>query len=253
MHRHGRGIWKGRWTQYEGQFQDDHQHGHGSLTWSDGRSYDGQFEFSKFSGRGRMVWKTDKGIQTYEGEYKDDLKHGHGKFMWADSRIYDGQWENGKRHGKGLYIDAKGRRKFGEWSYDKFEAAVLTIVEEEPQSEAAPVSPTNDECSILDVASGVIGTLEKVLVYAIPNLTTRNAWQDFSRSVLSFCWSCDSKLTRHRTYSRGRRPSDTSASQSRSEPKSLTISWVLVTLTGMVMMMMAMWMVAQFLRTKAIV
>jgi len=119
--RHGQGIWQSRSGQYEGQWQQDMQHGTGHQTWNDGRVYDGQFDAGKFSGQGRMVWHTQKGLLIYEGQYKDDLKHGMGKFVWADGRTYDGAWLSGKRHGRGTYINAKQERKVGYWAEDKFD------------------------------------------------------------------------------------------------------------------------------------
>lgn len=119
--RHGHGQWQSRTAQYEGQWQDDKQHGKGRQTWTDGRVYDGQFALGKFAGTGRMVWHTQKGSLVYEGQYEDDLKHGWGKFVWGDRRTYDGEWRRGKRHGKGTYMNVQGEKKVGYWLEDKFD------------------------------------------------------------------------------------------------------------------------------------
>lgn len=119
--RHGHGLWQSRTGQYEGQWQDDIQHGKGRQTWSDGRVYEGQFQNGKFAGSGKMIWHTQKGLLIYEGEYKDDLKCGKGKFVWADGRTYDGEWLRGKRHGRGMYMNARCEQKVGFWANDRFE------------------------------------------------------------------------------------------------------------------------------------
>ncbi|CAE7365149.1 PIP5K3 [Symbiodinium pilosum] len=119
--RHGHGVWQSKSCQYEGQWKEDQQDGHGRQTWSDGRVYEGQFHKGRFSGTGKMVWHTQKGMLVYEGQYKDDLKDGHGMFIWPDGRTYDGEWREGKRHGRGTYITAKAERKVGYWVEDKFD------------------------------------------------------------------------------------------------------------------------------------
>ncbi|CAE7559929.1 PIP5K3 [Symbiodinium sp. CCMP2456] len=119
--RHGHGVWQSKSCQYEGQWKEDQQDGHGRQTWSDGRVYEGQFSKGRFSGTGKMVWHTQKGMLVYEGQYKEDLKDGHGMFIWPDGRTYDGEWREGKRHGRGTYITAKAERKVGYWVDDKFD------------------------------------------------------------------------------------------------------------------------------------
>jgi len=118
--RHGTGVYKSGSEQYQGQWQEDKQHGVGRQSWSDGRSYEGQFNQGRFAGIGKMVWQTQKGVMTYEGEYVEDLKHGTGKFSWPDGRTYDGEWLRGKRHGRGAYTTVKGEYKIGHWSEDRF-------------------------------------------------------------------------------------------------------------------------------------
>merc|ERR1712232_1248812 len=97
---------------YDGQWQEDVQHGQGRQQWSDGRIYVGRFALGKFSGPGTMKWQTQKGTLVYEGEYLDDLKHGTGKFIWEDGRSYDGEWQRGKRHGRGMYSTSFSQKRF---------------------------------------------------------------------------------------------------------------------------------------------
>jgi len=118
--KHGPGVYKSPTEVYEGEWQDDLQHGTGRQIWSDGRLYEGQYVKGHFSGMGRMVWRTAKGTMCYEGEYLEDLKHGTGKFTWPDGRCYEGEWMRGKRHGRGAYTTAKGDYKIGYWTEDRF-------------------------------------------------------------------------------------------------------------------------------------
>lgn len=118
--RHGEGLWQSRTGKYEGQWQDNKQHGKGRQTWSNGNMYEGQFRNGKFAGCGRMTWQTRKGLVVYEGEYEDDLKCGKGRFIWADGRTYDGDWFQGKRHGRGRYMNTKCEHKVGFWASDRF-------------------------------------------------------------------------------------------------------------------------------------
>ncbi|CAK9015860.1 Phosphatidylinositol 4-phosphate 5-kinase 9 (AtPIP5K9) (1-phosphatidylinositol 4-phosphate kinase 9) (Diphosphoinositide kinase 9) (PtdIns(4)P-5-kinase 9), partial [Durusdinium trenchii] len=118
--RHGPGVFRNQTEIYEGEWQDDVQHGSGKQMWNDGRLYEGQYAKGHFSGKGKMVWKTPKGDMCYEGEYLEDLKHGMGKFTWPDGRCYDGEWLRGKRHGRGAYTTARGDYRIGCWSEDRF-------------------------------------------------------------------------------------------------------------------------------------
>lgn len=118
--RHGPGVFRSHTEIYEGEWQDDVQHGAGRQIWNDGRCYEGQYVKGHFSGKGKMVWKTPKGDMCYQGEYLDDLKHGMGKFTWPDGRCYDGEWLCGKRHGRGAYTTSRGDYRIGYWSEDRF-------------------------------------------------------------------------------------------------------------------------------------
>jgi len=118
--RHGPGVFRSHTEIYEGEWQDDVQHGTGRQMWNDGRFYEGEYVKGHFSGKGKMVWKTPKGDMCYEGEYLDDLKHGTGKFTWPDGRCYDGEWQRGKRHGRGAYTTSRGDYRIGYWSEDRF-------------------------------------------------------------------------------------------------------------------------------------
>eukprot|EP00927_Polykrikos_kofoidii_P037160 TRINITY_DN31336_c0_g1_i1.p1 TRINITY_DN31336_c0_g1~~TRINITY_DN31336_c0_g1_i1.p1 ORF type:complete len:341 (-),score=65.84 TRINITY_DN31336_c0_g1_i1:61-1083(-) len=121
MKRHGCGLWQSRTGKYEGQWQDDAQHGSGRQTWSDGRTYAGEFKAGRFSGNGCMVWRTQQGQLYYEGQYREDLKHGTGKFVWPDGRLYHGEWLGGKRHGRGVFMNTQAESRVGYWLADKFQ------------------------------------------------------------------------------------------------------------------------------------
>lgn len=103
-------------ARYDGEFYEDLKHGHGVLTWQDGRQYRGQFLRDKFHGEAVMTWPDGR---RYVGQYADDRKHGDGTFSWQDGRRYEGQWVMGKRHGTGVYTNAKAVTRTGTWNMDR--------------------------------------------------------------------------------------------------------------------------------------
>lgn len=103
-------------ARYDGEFYEDLKHGHGVLTWQDGRQYRGQFLRDKFHGEAVMTWPDGR---RYVGQYADDRKHGNGTFSWQDGRRYEGQWVMGKRHGTGVYTNAKSVTRTGTWNMDR--------------------------------------------------------------------------------------------------------------------------------------
>lgn len=114
--RHGFGVLCMGTATYKGDFQNDLQHGEGTLTWTDGRQYVGQFKDGRFHGSGVMKWPDGR---TYAGNYMEDRKHGEGTFSWRDGRRYQGEWVSGKRHGRGCYTNAKGVASTGVWEMDR--------------------------------------------------------------------------------------------------------------------------------------
>lgn len=114
--KHGTGRLRAGGALYEGDFFEDHKHGHGILIWDDGRKYRGEFKYGKFDGVAVMTWPDGR---NYQGQYSEDRKHGEGTFSWHDGRRYCGQWVCGKRSGTGVYTNAKGFTRRGTWANDR--------------------------------------------------------------------------------------------------------------------------------------
>ena len=70
-------------VRYEGEWQFDTRHGHGSYT---GLEHD------------------------YEGEFVNGKRHGRGVTRYKSGNIYEGYYYNDKRHGKAVYTFASGNR-----------------------------------------------------------------------------------------------------------------------------------------------
>lgn len=78
------------------------KHGHGVMTWEDGREYQGQFAFDKMHGHGTMIWPSGA---KYVGQYCDNRKGGVGKLSLPDGSSFEGNWYKGRRHGEILYLN----------------------------------------------------------------------------------------------------------------------------------------------------
>lgn len=131
---------------YSGSWLKGMLHGHGELTWPDGRKYTGKFKNNLQHGEGEYVvpgaggdvifrgtWKNGKlhGLGSarypngdcYEGFFKDGQRDGHGvlkegKYL-SSSSIYIGQWCQNKRHGYGvLDNEREGEKYMGMWQDD---------------------------------------------------------------------------------------------------------------------------------------
>lgn len=108
---------------YEGSFLDNHKHGLGVLTFTDGCVYDGTFHFDQLVGKGKMLFPDGTlywgyyGLQN--GKEQDQLRllpHGRGKLTLMDGTVYDGEFEDGCIQGHGRMTLPDGRWYLGEWS-----------------------------------------------------------------------------------------------------------------------------------------
>eukprot|EP01034_Spumella_vulgaris_P031679 gene31679-39129_t len=133
---------------YEGKFQDNSRHGHGTLTSRNGSVYSGQWLNGSQHGQGQFTsgidesvyigsWVANKreghGVETYplskesysgqwrQNEYHttelkawqrgvpyDKTKHGCGVYRYANGDVYEGQWVRGKRQGSGVLTSGRG-------------------------------------------------------------------------------------------------------------------------------------------------
>ena len=74
-------------SKYVGDFVNNQFHGHGSLTWPDGRQYSGEFKKGVQHGQGTEIWPNGN---KYIGQYHNGARHGYGIYLWADGRKYVG-------------------------------------------------------------------------------------------------------------------------------------------------------------------
>lgn len=101
---------------YVGKLVKGLRHGHGALSWCDGRRYTGQFTADRFEGEAVMEWPDGR---MYTGQYRSNRKHGLGVFRWPDGRKYSGEWRDGRRHGDGVYTNGKQEQRKGCWEDDR--------------------------------------------------------------------------------------------------------------------------------------
>ena len=90
--RHGRGTYTNGVVKYEGEWEDGHRHGAGTL------------------------WFHKEGVARYEGGWVRGRKHGHGVMVYKSKAVYEGEWEDDVRHGKGrMEWVGEGGVYYGEW------------------------------------------------------------------------------------------------------------------------------------------
>lgn len=75
-------------------------HGHGTMSYADGRTYCGDWKVGRWNGQGKTCFSNG---DTYTGEYQMDKRHGVGRYAWKDGRMYDGDFFEDHREGKGTY------------------------------------------------------------------------------------------------------------------------------------------------------
>lgn len=115
---------------YNGQFENDLQHGIGFTAtssppyyekgrWFKGVKVDGvavsNFEVSSSNSSGSVLG------DNYVGDILHGQKHGHGVIVYPDGSKYEGQWEHDLRHGWGEYSDLFGDSYRGYWKNDERE------------------------------------------------------------------------------------------------------------------------------------
>lgn len=118
--RHGDGFLHSPDTgsKYSGQFQEDHFHGTGDLTWSDDSRYVGQFRRGQKHGQGEY---TSAQELSYVGRWEDGARHGNGEQAYANGDRYVGGWFKGLCSGSGIYYFADGSRYEGGWSNGRYD------------------------------------------------------------------------------------------------------------------------------------
>ena len=102
-----------RSERYQGEFEDDERHGHGTCVFADGGKYTGAWRTGTIEGKGRYehangdVFEGEfsnrrrvrgrlqlaDGGDEYDGEFDGELPHGEGKRTYAATgAVYAGQW-----------------------------------------------------------------------------------------------------------------------------------------------------------------
>ena len=119
MKREGKGTltYKDNSGYYEGEWQQDVCHGHGTMKYKDGSVYEGSF----FNGlpHGHGLLKYADGKTMYLGDFREGKKDGVGLHHYANGDRYSGGFVLGKRHGKGEAQYASGALYRGLWHKDK--------------------------------------------------------------------------------------------------------------------------------------
>ncbi len=124
-------------TKYEGEWNNDKQHGKGTFTASPSSNnhnlilikYEGDFVNDKKEGKGTALYSNgDK----YEGYWSMGSQNGKGKYTFTDGRSYEGEWKMQKMHGTGFFSCLDKYANFnGEFRDGKF----LTKNQEELKEE----------------------------------------------------------------------------------------------------------------------
>jgi len=112
---HGKGVLTGvknKNLKFVGSFEFGNGSGWGTLT-ANGFKYVGEFENDKQHGNGTLIFPNgDK----YVGEYKNGKENGMGVLTLVKGGKYIGEWKNGIRHGQGINTFANGNKYAGEFN-----------------------------------------------------------------------------------------------------------------------------------------
>ncbi len=100
---HGRGSMhyaKDGWVEnYEGEWRNGKQHGHGKLSGTKFR-LEGEWRNGQTNGFGI---KTDFSGEKFSGEFRDGTEY-QGSMVFPDGETYDGEWRNGRPCGRGVIV-----------------------------------------------------------------------------------------------------------------------------------------------------
>lgn len=117
------GIKKGRGKEtfealtYEGEFDNNRNHGKGTCTVENEFQYVGDFRDGRIEGHGRCTYR---GGRVYEGQWKKDAAEGRGTQTYPNGEKYVGDFSGDARHGQGTQTDREGRVIYtGLWRNDK--------------------------------------------------------------------------------------------------------------------------------------
>ena len=100
---------------YEGEFQLNKMHGHGTFTFISGSMYSGGMTDSQKNGYGIFTWANGN---RYVGEHKNNKRYGIGTMTWMGTHVgqrYVGEWKNDRYDGQGTLTSAISIIHSGEW------------------------------------------------------------------------------------------------------------------------------------------
>ena len=143
-YRHGRGkFYYSDGGMYDGDWKNGSMDGFGTLFYAGGNvAYKGEWKEDKFHGKGTVYNEipiippggtfdytnfdniSDYWIR-YEGDFNNDNKGGNGLLFITNGDKYQGNFKDDMVDGKGQYIFADGRKMLGEWSNNRFVAAIF--------------------------------------------------------------------------------------------------------------------------------
>jgi len=85
--------------------------GKGKLVRADKTVYDGEWQNNEQHGLGKEQWHDGN----FEGYYRNGFRHGLGKFIMFDESSYEGEFSNNKMDGRGKYNWPNGSSYAGEF------------------------------------------------------------------------------------------------------------------------------------------
>ena len=95
---------------YQGPWQNNQRHGHGSFRYNNGDHYDGRWQNDERHGLG-VLTKLNRDV--YDGDWQHDLKDGFGIEITSHEK-YEGEWSQGEREGYGKSTNL-GQTGDGQW------------------------------------------------------------------------------------------------------------------------------------------
>ena len=123
----------GSFDSYEGEYVNDMRDGKGTYTWADGTRYIGEYAADAKDGQGSMYFPDGA---YYQGEFVSDTRTGSGIYKWANGDVYEGDFYKNSITGMGTYTWSVNEERKSFTGY--FENGKLVIIEEDPDTSAAP-------------------------------------------------------------------------------------------------------------------
>ena len=94
---------------YTGEWKDGQEEGNGKFVSKDGYyRYEGSYKAGMRNGHGTETYTNGK---SYTGQWLKDKKHGHGTETTKSGDTFSGQYVNDGKHGEGVYTSAGGKEE----------------------------------------------------------------------------------------------------------------------------------------------